>query len=254
MNNLKTREDIVHLKISGKILASVLNELKKKAVIGASLKSLDLKARELIKSLDAKSAFFGYQSKKDSRPYPAAICTSVNEKIVHTIPDKYILKNGDVLKIDLGINYKSYITDAAITIGIGKISPLAEKLIKATRTALYEAIKICRPGKKIGDIGWVIESTVKNYGFSVVKKLTGHGVGFELHEEPSVYNFGEQGTGIELEEGLVLAIEPMVAAGSGELIEKENGEFFTKDGSLSAHFEHTVAITKNGPEILTLIE
>ena len=254
MIRLKSPKDISQLKISGQILATVIESLKSAALPGVPLKDLDKKARSIIKEFGAIPAFLGYKSKKSDKPYPAAICASVNEKIVHGVPDHYSLKSGDVLKIDVGINYRGYITDGAVTIGVGEISPLAEKLIKATKTALEEAIMVCHEGKKTGDIGWVIENTVKNYGFSIADKLTGHGVGFEIHEDPSIYNFGEKGTGLELEDGLVIAIEPMVATGDSSVIENPDGSYTMKDGGLSAHFEKTIVITRNGPEVLTPIK
>ncbi len=246
MIRLKTESDIEQLKISGKILVAVIGELQRSAVEGVSLLEIDQKARKSLKEFKAKPSFLDYHSSKKSAPFPAAICASVNDGLVHGIPDDYRIKSGDVLKIDLGVDYNGFITDGAVTVGIGKISSVAEKLLKATKAALEEAIKICKAGNYTGDIGWIIENVAKNYEFSIAEKLTGHGVGFEVHEDPSVYNFGERGSGILMENGLVIAIEPMIIAGSGEVIEKEDGSFFTKDGSLSAHFEKTIAVTENG--------
>ena len=248
---IKTKNDLENLRISGKILSLVLSELRDMAKIGTTLRALDERARSLISDNSGKPAFLGYQNKKDAPPYPSAICASVNERIVHCVPDEYKLKDGDVLKIDAGVIYKGYITDAAITVGIGLISPKSEKLIKATKSALEEAIKICKPGKTTGDIGWVIEKTVKNYGFSVVEKLPGHGVGRSIHEPPNIFNYGQRGEGVPLESGMVIAIEPMVSAGGGEIEEERDGGIKTKDGSLSSHFEKTVAITESGCEVLT---
>lgn len=250
----KTERDLEGLRASGRILAIVLNNLREEAHEGVRLLYLDELARELLKSAGAKPAFLGYKGESSRKPYPAAICTSLNDQIVHGLPTNYVLKEGDVLKIDLGADYQGYITDAAVTLAIGKIGAVAEKLISATQTALHEAIKVCKLGNHTGDIGWVIEQTVKNYGFSVVKNLTGHGVGFALHEEPTVYNYGERNTGVLLQAGMVLAVEPMVSAGLGETVDNPDGSFSTKDKSLSAHFEKTVAITESGPEILTPFE
>lgn len=254
MVRLKTKNDIEKLQISGKILAAVLGELQRNALEGVSLLSLEKKARKTLKDFDAKPSFLGYQSSKKSEPFPSAVCASVNDGLVHGVPDDYRLQNGDVLKIDLGVNYKGFITDGAVTLGIGKITSVAEKLIKATKLALEEAIKVCKIGNYTGDIGWIVESVIKNYEFSVAEKLTGHGVGFDVHEDPSIYNFGEKGSGVLMEEGLVIAIEPMVIAGGPEVVEKEDGSFYTKDGTLSAHFEKTVAITSSGPLVLTPID
>lgn len=254
MIRLKSEADIEKLKISGKILATVLTRLQNMVEPGVTLNELNFLAKKLIKEFGAKPSFLGYRQSKNSPAFPAAICASVNENLVHGIPDDYALKSGDLLKIDLGIDYGSYITDGAVSVGVGAISPLAEKLIKATKLSLEEGIKTCKLGNRTGDIGWIIEKTVKNLGFSVAEKLTGHGVGFEVHEDPSIYNYGEKGTGQPLEEGLVIAIEPMVITGSAEVVENSDGSFSSRDKSLTAHFEKTVAITKNGPIILTPIE
>jgi methionyl aminopeptidase len=251
MIKLKSEEDIKHLKISGRILSTILAELKEKVREGTGLSDLDAHARKRIKEEGAIPSFLGYKSRPDSKPYPAAICASLNDEVVHTPPDNRTLKNGDVIKIDLGVRYNDYITDSAITIGIGDVSEEAQKLINTTQHALEEAIKVCIPGNTTGDIGHVVETIVKKAGFGIIERLTGHGVGFALHEPPSVPNEGEKGSGVKLEPGLVIAIEPMVAIGSGQIIEKPNGAFATKDGSLTAHFEKTIAITKNGCEVLT---
>ena len=251
MIKLKSERDLEFLKVSGQILASTLAVLKSAAKEDVTLKFLDNLARNLLKEADATPAFLDYKSEGASKPYQAAICTSLNEQIVHGLPTEYKLKNGDVLKIDLGVNYKGYFTDAAVTIGIGQISEEARKLIAVTEKALYKAIEECRLGKHLGDIGWIIEKIAREDDFSVVRGLTGHGTGFELHEDPTVYNFGKRGEGCELKEGLVLAIEPMTSVGSGETKQQNDESFVTKDGSLSAHFEHTVAVTRKGPLILT---
>jgi len=248
---LKNDRDLEMLRISGKILAEVLRILKDSVGPGVKLIDLDNLASQIIKKRGARPAFLGYHPEGAANPYPASICASVNQKIVHGRPDNYALKKGDVLKIDAGVNYNGYFTDAAITVGIGSISPEAKKLIKITKAALEKAIEICQPGNRLGDIGWVIEKTAKTAGFSVAEGLTGHGVGFELHEEPTIYNYGEQGSGLLLKPGMVLAIEPMLAIGAGAIKRLADDSFETKDGSLSAHFEHTIAITRNGPEVLT---
>lgn len=252
MIKLKTPKDIGFLRESGRILSGVLRALREKAKEGTRLFWLGELARELLEKEKASAAFLGYRQDKNSKPFPAAICASVNEQIVHGIPLDYILKGGDVLKIDMGVNYKGYITDAAVTIPIGAVSKTAEQLILVTKESLDKAIMECVPGKFIGDIGFVIEECVRLNGFKIIRGLTGHGVGFELHEDPTVYNFGKRREGEELKPGLVLALEPMVSAGSDDVEELLDGSFVTRDGSLSAHFEHTVAVTENGPEILTI--
>ena len=251
MIKLKTEKDLQNLRVSGKILVSVMDALVKNSLEGTSLKSLDEHARMLINKAGAKPAFLGYQPEGSRYPYSAAICASVNEQIVHGIPSSYTLKQGDVFKIDLGINYNGFFTDAAVTVGISQISKEAEKLIQVTHLSLKEAIKVCRVGKHIGDIGAVIEATVKKANLHIVKGLTGHGVGFEVHEEPVIYNFGKRGEGLALEVGMVLAIEPMVSIGTGEIKQSQDDSYVMADGTLAAHFEKTIAITSTGPEILT---
>jgi len=247
---LKDEHDIEELRRSGKILAETLRFLREASREGVKLSRLDELARIFIKEKGARPAFLGYSQAGES-PFPAAICASVNEKIVHGIPNSYKLKDGDILKIDLGVDLNGYITDSAITVAIGKIPKRAEKMMEITKNALDEGIKNCIPGNRLGDIGYAIESTVRHAGFSVVHGLTGHGVGFKLHEDPTVYNFGEKGKGMEIKPGLVLAIEPMVSEGSPDVIALRDGSFETRDGSMSVHFEHTVAVLENGVEILT---
>lgn len=246
MLRLKSKEDIGLLKISGSILTRVLQELEKKARPGVSLLDLDKYAAEIIKNAGGEPAFLGYKATSRSAPYPAVICVSRNETIVHGIPYDTEIKEGDLLSLDTGIIYKKMVTDGAITLGIGKIPESAKNLLKTAKNALKEGMKMCKPGNKLGDIGWAIEEEAKRGGCFVVEKLTGHGVGFGLHEEPTVYNFGEKGSGVELEPGMVLAIEPMLAIGTSEVKECDDGSFETKDGSLAAHFEKTIAITDRG--------
>jgi methionyl aminopeptidase len=248
---LKTKDDLQLLKASGKILVHTLREVKKHVRPGVSLLDLEKIAKREIEAQEAEPAFLGYKPKSTSEPYPAAICASVNETVVHGIPYDVELKEGDILKIDIGVKYKNRFTDAAITMGVGKTPKEAKKLLKTTNEALKRAIKVCKPGKYTGDIGWVIENTIKKQGFEIVEKLTGHGVGFDVHEPPTVRNNGEKGSGEELVPGMVIAIEPMVAMGSGEVFAKEDGSFVVKDNSLTAHFEKTIAITERGPLDLT---
>jgi len=201
-----------------------------------------------MRELNVESVFLGY------RGFPAESCISVNEEIIHGIPDKNkILREGDIVKIDIGVRYKGYIADGTRTFSIGKISKDAERLVNVTYNALFKAIEKAYEGNRIGDIGYAIESYVKEFNFSPVKDFVGHGVGLELHEEPAVPNYGKPGTGKKLKPGMVLAIEPMINQGSSDVIIKDNGwTAVTMDGSLSAHFEHTVAVTENGPMILTI--
>ncbi|MFH1162221.1 MAG: type I methionyl aminopeptidase [Candidatus Jorgensenbacteria bacterium] len=248
---LKNKKDLSALRASGRFLAELLALLEKKVKPGVLLRELDCAAREYLKKADARPAFLGYQPEGAIEPFPAAICTSVNEQIVHGIPGSYVLVEGDILKIDAGVEYKKYFTDAAITISVGRVSSRASKLIAATERALAEAIRAAKPGGHLGDVGAAVSRTLRGTGFRAVKGLTGHGVGFSLHEDPTVYNYGKRGEGMVLRPGLVIAIEPMVSAGSPEITAQPDGSYITRDGSLSAHVEHTVAITEGGAEILT---
>ena len=252
MVRLKNKRDIEMIAKSGRILAEVLEKLSQKAQIGVALDFLDDLARRLIQEAGAKPAFLGYRPGSGHRPFPAAVCLSLNEKVVHGCPSPYQLRSGDLLKIDLGVDYKGYISDAAITLGIGKITPIAQKLIEAAKKALEAAINEIQPGKHLGDLGFVIETTIKKAGFTVIRGLTGHGVGFKVHEEPTVLNYGKKGEGLELKPGLVLAIEPMACLGKEKLIQRADDSFAMADGKLSVHFEHTVAVTENGSRILTV--
>lgn len=252
MIKLKTEKDLELLRESGAILVRILLALKEKAKIGTNLLELETIARDMIREAGAASAFLNYKSDNASRPYPAVLCTSLNDQIVHGIPFDYSLREGDILKIDCGVVYKERITDAAITVPIGKTTEVAKKMIHTTEQALQKGIAAAKTKNvRLGDIGWAIENKIEENGFSVIDGLTGHGVGFKLHEDPNVYNYGQKGEGMILKEGLVLAIEPMVSAGSSQITQQEDGSYKTKDGSVSAHFEKTIAITKNGVEILT---
>ncbi len=239
------------MRIAGKILVSVAKEVVAAAKDGTRLKDLDILARDLIRKAGGEPAFLGYRPYGAKKAYPSSICASINDVIVHGIPGQYKLKSSDILKLDFGVRYEGYYADAAWTVPIGKISAEAVKLIETTRNALKLAVKQCKTGKTLGDIGFAIQDYVKKHGFKVVQGLTGHGIGKELHEDPSVYNDGQKGKGLKLEPGMVLAIEPMVSVGSPQIVQLKDDSYATVDGSLSAHFEHTVAITENGPEVLT---
>lgn len=246
---LKTREQIETMARGGKILAKILNELKLEVKPGLKLADLELKARDLIKKNNAKPAFLGHNG------YPAVLCASPNDMIVHGVPGSYILKNGDIISLDLGIQYEGLFTDMAITVGVGEIDEEKTRLIRTTKKALKRGIKKMRPGNTIGDIGNTIERYVVKRGFYVIKELCGHGIGKQLHEDPEILNYGSRGTGPVLKEGMVLCIEPMVSMGTEKI--KLGGDgfgYFTMDNSLVAHFEHTIAITKNGCRVLTEIE
>lgn len=235
---------------SGAVLAECHDLLQSEIAVGVTTAHLDALAEELILARGGIPAFKGYPG---PTPYPASICSSVNDAVVHGIPDGYALRDGDVLAIDAGVILDGWVSDAARTHGVGRTSPIAQRLIEVTRVSLERGIATARVGNHVGDIGHAVQAEVEAAGFSVVQSLVGHGVGRSMHEEPQVPNFGRPGAGAELTEGLVIAIEPMVNVGHHDVILAEDGwTISTKDGSLSAHWEHTVAVTAEGPRILTL--
>jgi methionyl aminopeptidase len=250
---LKTLEEVRIMREGGRMLREVMNRVGGHVKAGVILIELDQLAARLIKELGATPAFLGYQPEGALRPYPATICTSLNDVVVHGIPTKYVLNEGDVIKLDFGLRYKGLCVDAAETFVVGKVPAEVEKLIMATRKALDAAIKEVKPGAKLGDIGYAVQRTVEGARFKVVRGLTGHGLGRALHEDPAVENVGRPGKGLTLKEGLVIAIEPMTAIGTDQIISLDDDSYATKDGSIAAHFEHTVAVTKNGHEILTVL-
>ena len=246
MVNLKTPEQIEIMREGGKILHMILERLAKAVRPGLKTIELDALARELLVQHDAEASFLNYNG------FPAALCVSINEEIVHGLPSGRILKDGDVVKLDFGVLYKGFHTDSARTVLAGPGSPKNKKLISITERALELGIEQARAGNTTGDIGHAIQSYVESEGFNVVRDLVGHGIGRSVHEEPEVLNYGESGEGIALEPGMVIAIEPMVVEGSWKITDGSDGySYITKDGKLAAHAEHTVAITERGPDILT---
>lgn len=255
---IKTAEEIKIMRQAGRILAQVMRRIARQIRPGISTFELDEIAEKLIRKYGAEPAFKGYlpDTVRDieiSKGYPATLCTSINSEVVHGLPSRNrILRDGDIIGIDCGLKLNGYYADMAITLAVGKISPLAKKLLKVTKKSLNQAIKKIKPEIPLGDISWTIQSIVEKNGFSVVRDLTGHGIGKKLHEEPNIFNYGKPGTGPLLKEGMVLAIEPMVNAGNWQIRTLADGwTIVTVDGSLSAHFEHTVLVTKKGAEILT---
>lgn len=245
---LKSRQEIEKMRRSNQIVAEILAEIKEVVRPGITTRDLAELAEDLLAKKKAKPAFKGYNG------FPAALCTSINEEVVHGIPSDRVLKEGDILSIDFGVIYDEYYGDAAITLPIGKISPEAERLLRVAEEALYLAIEQARPENRLQDISAAIQQYVERQGFSVVRDFVGHGIGKHLHEKPQVPNFGTPGRGIRLKPGMTLAIEPMINAGGPEVIILEDGwTAVTKDRSLSAHFEHSIAITENGPDILSKI-
>jgi methionyl aminopeptidase len=242
----KTADEIEAMARSGAILARCLQMLRAKARAGVTTLDLDDAAERFIQSQGAEPAFKGY------RGFPGSICASPNSMIVHGIPGSYKLQRGDILSIDVGVVLDGWVSDAAVTVGIGPVSPIATRLMQTTREALFAAVEEVRPGNHLGDVSAAVQGKVEGDGFAVVRSLVGHGVGREMHEDPQIPNHGEPGTGPELEEGMVLAIEPMTTAGEdGIRVGSDNWSVYSSDGSLACHFEHTVAVTAEGPRILT---
>lgn len=241
------------MKEGGKILADVLDIVSKTVKVGISTKELnDLAEAEILKR-GAMPSFKDYIPEDDSdKKYPAALCVSVNDAIVHGIPDENLLKEGDVVGLDLGVEYRGYYTDAAVTVIAGKGSKEAKKLVDTAKKCLKEAIKQVKPGNTIGDISWAIQKTAEKSGFSVIRDLVGHGVGKQVHEPPEIPNFGNPGAGLGLKPGMTLAIEPMICAGRCETeVLEDDWTVVTRDGSIAAHWEHTVAVEEKGAEVLT---
>lgn len=244
---LKTPVEIEKVAAAARIVADVLESLREHVRPGVTTADLDRLAEEAIRREGGKPAFKGYHG------YPATLCTSVNEQVVHCIPRREtVLKEGDIVGLDLGVYRDGYYGDAAVTLAVGRISAEAQRLLDVTERALYEGIQAAVPGKRVSDISAAVQSFAEARGFSVVTDFVGHGIGRELHEDPQVPNFGTPGQGPRLKPGMVLAIEPMINAGKGEtMVLGDRWTVVTADGSLSAHFEHTVAVTDQGPRILS---
>jgi methionyl aminopeptidase len=248
MINCRSQAELDKMRRSGLVLRQVLDAVCAKVAPGVSTMELERLAEEKIRELGAKPAFKGYYD------YPCVLCTSVNNEIIHGIPsEKRILKEGDILSIDCGVVLDGYYSDSALTVPVGtKLAPELKKLLDVTQASLRRAIAEVKLGKTVGDIGAVVQEYVEANGFSVVREFVGHGIGTRMHEEPQVPNFGTRGHGVRLREGMVLAIEPMVNIGKpGARVLDDKWTAVTEDGSYSAHFEHTVAVTRNGPLVLT---
>jgi methionyl aminopeptidase len=244
---LKSKDEVEKLRNVNRIVASVLDAVEAACKPGATTWDLNEIADVKLKAMGATSAFLGYHG------YPAVLCTSVNEVVVHGIPRKdVVLKDGDIIGIDFGCFKEGFCGDSARTIAIGKVTDDAKKLMAATKESLDKAIEQCKPGNRLQDIGWAVQSHVEPLGYSVVRTFVGHGIGRAMHEDPPVPNYGSPGKGLRLKPGLVLAIEPMVNAGTHEVEVLADGwTAVTKDRKLSAHFEHSVAITEEGPVVLS---
>ena len=242
----KSPEEIDRIAAAGAILVRTMNLLAGKIRPGVTTGALDAAAEKFIRSQGAEPAFKGY------RGFPGSICTSPNSMIVHGIPGRYKLGRGDILSLDIGVIHDGWVADAARTFPVGPITPIARRLLMTTEEALFKGVEQCWPSKRLGDVSHAIQQQVEAAGLSIVRTLVGHGVGRDMHEDPQIPNYGTPGTGVRLEEGMVLAIEPMVTAGRQTVrVGDDHWAIYSQDGSLAAHFEFTVAITAAGPRILT---
>ena len=242
----KNPEEIDRMAAAGDILVKTMNLLAGKVRPGVTTRELDAAAEKFIRSQGAEPAFKGY------RGFPGSICTSPNSMIVHGIPGPYNLSRGDILSVDVGVVLDGWVADAARTFAVGPITPVARKLLNTTEESLLIGVDQCRPGNRLGDVSHAIQEHVESAGLSIVRALVGHGIGRSMHEEPQIPNYGPAATGIMLEEGMVLAVEPMVTAGRHAIrVGDDHWSIYSQDGSLAAHFEFTIAITQSGPRILT---
>jgi methionyl aminopeptidase len=248
---IKTKQEIEIIAEGGKLLGDILRRTAKLVRPGISTKELNDFADAEIRKVGGVPSFIGYGEKDN--PFPAALCVAINDVVVHGIPSKRdVLQDGDIIGLDIGMVYKDLYTDTAITVPVGEVGPDVRKLIDTTRECLEKAIKQAKPGNRIGDMAAAAQKHAEKNGFSVVRDLVGHGVGYAVHEDPAVPNYGKAGTGHRLVEGMVLAIEPMLCTGTHHVFFDDDGwTIRTEDGGLSAHFEHTIAVTKAGPRILT---
>jgi len=245
---LKSKDEVKKMKKAGIIVAKTLKHLKSRVKPGITTRQLDIEAENFIKEYKATAAFKGYHG------YPGNICASINEEVVHGIPSDRALLDGDILSIDFGVKLDGYFGDSAITIGVGKISSESQRLMDVTRDALYKGIEQARKGNYLSDISHAVQTYAEKARFSIVRDFVGHGIGVDLHEEPQIPNFGKPGNGVKLQAGMVLAIEPMVNAGTWKVEVLADGwTAVTRDNALSAHFEHTICITNNKAEILTAL-
>jgi methionyl aminopeptidase len=246
MITIKTPEEIQIMRQAGRILAQVMKEVVEMAKPGIKTKDLDKAAEGLILKYGAKPSFKGYQG------FPAAFCISVNEEIVHCLPSERKLQEGDIVSLDGGLVLNGFQSDMAVTVPVGKVSPEAQRLIRVARESLKKGIKKIKPGRTVGDIGNAVQRYAESQGYNVVRELCGHGIGRQLHEDPQIPNYGKKGGGEKIKEGMVFCLEPMITAGDWKIKRAKDGYGCqTKDGSLSAHFEQTIAVRKDGCEVLT---
>ena len=251
---IANEKDKEGLRVAGERLGTILQTLAQAVKPGVSVRSLDEMAEKMIRDYGDVPAFLNYKPQGAMRPFPSTLCIAVNDTVVHGMPTEQdtILKEGDIIGLDTGLFHGKYIVDSGITVPVGNVSKKALDLMRVTKEALYIGIQAAQVGNTVGDIGAEIETYVKPHGYGIVRELCGHGVGEEVHEEPSIPNYGKAGTGPVLKEGMVVAIEPMLNEGSSDVVFDDDGyTVWTRDGSLSCHFEHTLLITKDGPEIFT---
>jgi methionyl aminopeptidase len=245
----KSRTEIEKMRRAGLIVAETLRDLRKMVAPGVTTRVLDSYAEKKIRTAGAYPTFKGY------RGFPASICASVNDEVVHGIPSERKLREGDIIKIDCGATLDGFVGDAAITIPVGDVSPSIEKLLQITRESLFKAMEMMVPGNRLYDVSYAVQEYVEDRGFSIVREFCGHGIGQKMHEDPQVPNYGRPGTGPRLKEGWVLAVEPMVNEGTHEVrILSDGWTVKTRDGRASSHFEHTIAVTDDGPTVLTSLE
>jgi methionyl aminopeptidase len=248
MTDIKSEDEVLVMREAGRIVAAVLGKLKKEVKPGIKTKQLDRIAEEELRKRGAKASFKGYMG------YPANLCVSINDEVVHGIPGERVLEGGDIVSLDFGAYFDGFHSDAAITVGVGKISDQAQRLLDVTEAALMVGIRAARCGVHLGDVSASIQQYVESMGFSVIREYCGHGIGRGLHEDPQVPNFGLSGTGLLLQKGMTLAVEPMVAVGDWRTrLDENKWTVHTVDNSLSAHFEHTIAIGNAEPEVLTVL-
>jgi methionyl aminopeptidase len=242
----KSKAEIEKMRAAGAIVARTLARLSEMVEPGITTRQLDREAERIIREAGASPTFKGYHG------YPASICTSINEQVVHGIPSERRLREGDIIGLDCGATYKGYVGDSAVTVPVGNVSDEVKRLLEATRRSLFEAIDRCRAGNRLGDVSHAVQAYVEPLGYGIVRNFCGHGIGRAMHEEPQVPNYGDPGTGKRLREGWVLALEPMINLGNDDVRTLSDGwTVVTIDGKPSAHFEHTIAITEDGPAILT---
>lgn len=250
---IKTRREVEAMRVAGRHVGEILLELRELAKPGVTTGELDEHARRAIRKRGVESSFLGY-GPHGLPPYPAVLCVSVNEEVVHGIPGRRELKEGDVLSLDFGVSFEGYHGDSAVTVPVGSWGEEAQRLVEATRRALDDGIEQMVPGHRLSDVGHAVQARAEGEGFSVVRQFVGHGIGREMHEPPQIPNFGPPGRGPRLKPGMVFAIEPMVTAGGPDVrMLDDEWTAVTADGSLAAHFEHTILVTESGPEVLTRV-